>query len=333
MTHEDVLALIRDNPKLLPEAELVETHISWVILTEKVAYKLKKPVEFSFLNFSSLDKRKFFCERELTLNRRLTTNVYLDVIPIFKKEDEVFTFLEEDATIVDYAVKMKRLDGDRQMHLLLENKEVKPEHMEQLAQQLANFHMSTDVVMAHPKLKTMQADFADLLKVIPFIETHWGADAALLLHKSVEHSEFVLNTLRARIYERHLEGFTVDGHGDLHSKNIFLLDKPVIFDCIEFNDHFRKLDVLNELAFLCMDLDFHRQPELGNSLLHEYNQRYICISNNEDEKLFEYYKLYRANVRLKVSTLNAMQMEAGPALKKQRSLIADFLDLYEDYLT
>lgn len=332
MKHADVLALIRNNPKILPDAELVETHISWVILSKKTAYKIKKPVKFSFLDFSTLDKRKFYCERELVLNRRLTEKVYLDVIPLYQTEDQALSFQEEDARIVDYAVKMKRLDNDRQMNLLLEDNRITRGDIEQLAEQLASFHMSTDVVTAHPNLQQMQEDFADLLKVAPFVEAHWGADATLLLHQGVELSKSTLLMLSDRIYERHLEGFTIDGHGDLHSKNIFLLDPPVIFDCIDFNDHLRKLDVLNELAFLAMDLDFYDQPGLSDYLLECYNERYICINNGPDEQLFHYYKLYRANVRLKINALKAMQSEEGSDLTAQLSLIESFLKLYETYL-
>lgn len=331
MTHAEVQALIRDNPQMLPEAELVETHISWIILGEKLVYKLKKPVSFSFLNFSTLEKRKFFCERELKLNRRLTSGIYLDVIPLFRN-GEALSF-QEEGTIIDYAVKMKRLNSDRQMNLLLEKDLVTQDHLDQLAEQLANFHMSTEMVSTPPNLKNMQEDFADLLRIAPFVEEHWGADAARLLDQGGKFSKKMLTALQDRIYERHLEGFTVDGHGDLHTGNIFLLDKPVIFDCIEFNDHLRQLDVLNELAFLCMDLDAFGQTELGTYLYEAYNQRYACVNNDQDEKLFEYYKLYRANVRLKINALKAMQMEDGPDLKEQLDLVKQFLDLFEHYLS
>lgn len=332
MTRADVQKLIQDNPYILPEAEVVETHISWVILTKKFAYKLKKPLVFSFLDFSTLDKRKFYCEREVKLNRRLTSGIYLDVVPILQTADQLLTLKdEEEGKVIEYAVKMKRLDSERQMNLLLEQDLVNHDHMDQLAEKLANFHMSTDAVMAHPNLKNMQEDFADLLRVATFIEKHWGADAALLLHKGEELSKEVLGTLQSRIYERHLEGFTIDGHGDLHTKNIFLLDQPVIFDCIEFNDHLRKLDVLNELAFLCMDLDSFGKTELSDYLFEAYNQRYNCLNNGLDEKLFEYYKWYRANVRLKINAFKAMQMGDGPDLDKQLKIVKRFLDLFEEY--
>ncbi|PHN01702.1 phosphotransferase [Flavilitoribacter nigricans] len=333
MKHADVQALIQGNPRLLPEAQLVETHISWVLLTDKNVYKIKKPVDYTFLNFSTLEKRKFYCDRELFLNRRLTDGVYLDVVPILREDyTGVLSLGGEEGTVIDYAVKMKRLDSDRQMDLMLENDLVTMAHMEQLAEQLTDFHMSTEVVTAHPNIHSMHQDFADFLRVAPFIEKHWGADAALLLHKGEEHSKQVLKSLQDRIYERHLEGFTVDGHGDLHAKNIFLLEKPVIFDCIEFNDHLRKLDVLNELAFLCMDLDAKGQTDLSDGLLEAYNQRYICVNNGPDEKLFEYYKLYRANVRLKINVFKAMQLSEGPELDRQLVMVRTFLDLFGSYL-
>lgn len=332
MTKEEIHQLIRDNPKLLAGAGLMETHISWVILAEHYAYKIKKPVRFSFLDFSTLDKRQLYCRRELQLNQRLTDGIYLDVLPIYRQAGGQITLENGQAEILDYTVKMRRMESEKRMDILLEKGQVSREQIEQLAEQIANFHMSTEVITAHPNLKNMQEDFADVLKVAPLIETQWGSEAALALHQGVEYSKTVLRDIRDRIYERHLEGFTVDGHGDLHARNIFLLEEPVIFDCIEFNDHFRQLDVLNELAFLCMDLDLHQQADLSEYLLETYNDRHQCIYTGVDERIFRYYKLYRANVRLKTTALGAMQTEEGKEQKKQLATVEAYLKLFRCYL-
>lgn len=332
MTHADVLLLIRNHDHLMSDARLVETHISWVILSQNMVLKIKKPVQFSFLDFSTLKKRKYFCERELVLNQRLASGIYEEVIPIRLKENQYLSLESENGTIVDYALKMKYLDSSRQMDVLLKNNLVNRQHIEQLATQLANFHMSTEVIIAHPDLKLMQADFADILKVKSVIEEYWGEEAASCLEQGVEYSARFLNTHSSRIYERHLDGFTVDGHGDLHAKNIFLLEDPVIFDCIEFNDHLRQLDVLNELAFLCMDLDFYQRQDLSDDLIRQYNEKHVCIYNHSDEKLFHYYKLYRANVRLKISALDIMQTTRQAVLDEQLFTIKTYLELFKTYL-
>jgi hypothetical protein len=234
---------------------------------------------------------------------------------------------------VEYALKMKRLDSSRQMNKLLEEELVGQGHIEQLAEQLTSFHMSTQVVSQAPNLKKMQQDFADVSKVEALLQEQWGREAAGELQKGIAYSQKLLRAQEDRIYSRHLEGFTVDGHGDLHTKNIFLLEKPVIFDCIEFNDHFRHLDVINELAFLCMDLDFYGKTDLSTYLFEQYNDRYACVRDIQDENLFQYYKCYRANVRLKTTALAVMQMEEDMEERKaQLAVVKRYFDLFLGYL-
>jgi aminoglycoside phosphotransferase family enzyme len=128
-------------------------------------------------------------------------------------------------------------------------------------------------------------------------------------------------------------GFTIDGHGDLHSRNIFLLDEPVIFDCIEFNDHFRQVDVLSEIAFFCMDLDFYEQKELEAHFLKNYLIKYPCIFTDEDRLIFQFYKLYRANVRTKVNALKAIQTKDKNERSYRLNLAEDYFLLMREYLS
>lgn len=333
MTHSEISALLEYESRLLRGAQLTETHISWVILAERFVYKIKKPVHFSFLDFSTLEKRKYYCEQELYLNRRLTEGIYLDVSPLYQMPDGSVSLHETKGEPIDYAVRMKRMDNDRQMNKLLEEDLVNEQHIEQLADQLTAFHMSTEVVTRAPNLKKMQEDFADVTKVESLLTDQWGSKAADDLHKGISYSKKFLSTHQQRIYSRHLEGFTVDGHGDLHTKNIFLLEEPVIFDCIEFNAHFRHLDVLNELAFLSMDLDYYGKTGLSDYLFEQYQQHYKCVRDGYDEALFEYYKLYRANVRLKTNALTILQMEANTQeYVDQLEVVKQYLDLYRAYL-
>lgn len=332
MRESEVNQLLEGIKKEIDEtATLIETHISWVILTEAFVYKIKKPVKFSFLDFSTLDQRKYYCEREILLNNRLTTGIYLEVLPIRKTPEDQFSITSKKGEITDYTVKMTRLDTSQQMNILLTKHLVQPQHMDQIAAQLATFHASSAKAGPPPDIAEMQQDFADIDKIKNFLSTHLGKTNEVLLEKAILFSEAFLKAQQKRIMARYEEGFVIDGHGDLHSKNIFLLDQPVIFDCIEFNDHFRYLDILNELAFLCMDLDAYGQANLGAHLMEKYNTLHPILLQPADQLLFQYFKWYRANVRLKVSGLKLMSTHFKVIPKQELEDIKIYLTLFENY--
>jgi aminoglycoside phosphotransferase family enzyme len=284
-------------------ATLIETHISWVLLTDKWAFKIKKPVQFSFLDFSTLERRHFFCQRELELNARLTSGVYLQVQPVVQRGEAIL--IGQEGTVIDYAIQMKRLDNTRQMHLLLEQGAVTPTQITQLAKQIATFHAHAHRASPKLNIEAMQHNFADILKINTFLQQTVGAAAVAIVTQAVQASAAFLSQHEHRIIQRQRQGFVVDGHGDLHAGNIFLLEQPIIFDCIEFNDALRQLDMLDEIAFLCLDL--HQQPGLEQLFLQEYLQQMPCMETEEDEHIYRYYKRYRANIRLKVACLRAIQ--------------------------
>jgi len=286
--------------------ELVETHISWVLLTPDRGYKIKKPVRFSFLNFSTLAARKYYCEREVLLNRRLTEGMYLGVDPI-RQTPGGLKIGGEVGEVIDYAVVMKRMDENLLMNRLLEKDEVKVPQMHQLAEQLTRFHTQADRVKMPPSSTAIHVAFADILAVKNTVVQQLGAAAGGQLDNWVTFSQHFLRTHAYRLRERYEEGFFIDGHGDLHTSNIFLLDQPVIFDCVEFNDQFREVDIIDELAFFCMDIDAYRRPELNTPFLQHYTAIYPVFLQEADHLLFHYYKFYRANIRLKVNALKAEQ--------------------------
>jgi len=277
-----------------------------LILGAEHVFKIKKPVRFSFLDFSSVEKRKFYCQEEVRLNRRLSSDMYLGVVPI-RKTTKGVAIGEGRGLVVDYAVLMRRMDEGRQMDRLLIEGDVSGKQMEQIAEQLAYFHISATSVKSPLELSKMEEDFMDILKVQRFIQSQLGSKAALQLAEIVQVARQFLQEHAFQLYVRKLQGWTIDGHGDLHSRNIFLLDPPVIFDCIEFGEHFRQVDVLDELAFLCMDLNFHHREDLEQHFLNCYLRLNSCMPSEADRQLFLYYKLYRANVRLKVEALRAIQ--------------------------
>lgn len=319
-------------PDVAGETELFETHISWVLLTKNFAFKIKKPIQYSFLSFSTLDKRKFYCEKEVRLNNRLTENIYLGVVPILFHKGK-WTIEGTEGKIADYAVKMKRLDNNRRMDVLLQKGEVTQKHMEQLADRLAGFHAFTDAIEKETDVHGMWVDFADILIVKKFLSEKLGKQVGKKIEAIVQFARKFLKKHQGRLEERQKMGLTIDGHGDLHSRNIFLLEEPVIFDCIEFNDHFRQVDVLSEIAFFCMDLDFYEQRELEMHFLKTYLIKYPCIFTDEDHLIFQYYKLYRANVRTKVNALKAIQTKEDKERSYRLKLTEDYFLLMREYLS
>lgn len=332
MTQDQIQLILQNGiSKKEPKIEkFIETHISWVFLTTENAYKIKKPLQFSFLNFSSLDKRLFFCQQEYHLNKRLAPKMYLGVLPV-KKNNNGFEIGEAvEGQIVDYALWMKRMDFSRQMDLLLQQGEVNLKHIDGIATQLAVFHKHTTAVAPTNYVNDTHSKFADLSSVADILEVNIGTEAPIFIQQLVDFSCDFINVRRHRLEERATEGFVIDGHGDLHSKNIFLLDHPVIFDCIEFNDDFRQLDVLNDIAFLCMDLDSLGQEKFAAYFLEKYLQHNPCMPLKVDQELLHYYKMYRANVRLKVGALGLAQHKDQQNEKAVQGILT-YYNLLKDY--
>ncbi len=310
------------------DARLVETHISWVILTPEYAFKIKKPVKFDFLDFSTVTLRQQFCEAEVQLNQRLAPSTYLGVLQVGWKKGQWQVGGELDE-VHDFAVWMRRENDARQLDRLLRKAEVKPDDLKKLAHQLAVFHKKQ--TLPHPDFKTesLVEDFADLFHHEKKLVEVLGETTAKVLAAMREEMPRFVELHAERLLARAKGGFWVDGHGDLHSRNIFLTDPPVVFDCIEFDPHLRRLDVLNELAFLCMDFDFFGRPDLADALLRFYQLEHPCITVPEDEALFLFFKAYRANVRLKVTLLGN---HAKPETTKIMQGYWDLLRKYWDGL-
>ena len=314
---KELSSIVCRNPRDV-QNRLIETHISYVILTEQYAYKVKKPVKLPFLDFSSLSQRRFYCETELSLNQRLAPEMYIKVLPIFLENGKITLRQSPTADLIDYTLQMHRINNDLEMNTLLHQDKVNTSQIDQLAHLLAEFHLKHRL----PPDAQYQPDedLADFMGLFPFADSlslHTGASMAELDRWKVGITKFI-KTHQDRMVERQQEGFQVDGHGDLHTRNIFLTDPPTVFDCIEFNPHFRRLDVLNELAFLCMDLEYHQHESLANQFMNTYQKHWECLVKPEDQLLFTYYKAYRANVRLKITL---MEIESqGLSLLRQTAV-------------
>lgn len=332
MTQDQIEHIVETKsvPHPTEDIKLKETHISWVILTDDYVYKIKKPVKFDFVDFSTLEKRKYYCEQEVKLNRRLAPSMYLGVGPI-KKMDEQIHFMGEKGTVVDYTVLMKRLDETKQLDLLLDQENVETEAINKLADTVASFHKEATVVREGVDWEKLYQEFEDTLSVKEFFVRNFGKKTGKFLEILNQQAHQFLNAEKERIDERNKNGFVLDGHGDLHARNIFLLEAPVIFDCIEFNDDLRKLDQLNEIAFLCMDLERFGRFDLSQAFHNRYLSKMDCIENKMDERLFLFYKLYRASVRMKVNAIGANANENEERLIEEVNLIRQYLELCKMY--
>ncbi len=287
------------NPQTYPEStakiDLIQTHISFVFLTDNYVYKIKKPVNFGFLDFSTLEKRHLYCEKELELNRRLCPEIYLEVVPIAKSDTLKIGGRGE---VVEYALKMKRLPQDSIMTQLLQEGKIDRKIIDDIAKKVAKFHFEAQTnaeISEFGGLGTVKTNwdenFAQTQKYIG--QTVSKADFEFMQTKI---NEFMTNS--TLLFQSRIDGKRVrDCHGDLHSGNIFVTDKICIFDAIEFNDRFRYSDVAADVAFLAMDLDYQGRVDLADYFIAQYIN---YSKDSELTQLLPFYKCYRAYVRGKV---------------------------------
>lgn len=329
MTATEVKQLI-DGEVFSGHAELMETHISWVILAAEYAYKIKKPIQYSFLDFSTLDKRLYYCRQEIRLNWRLTFNVYLDIQEI-RNEGNQMLLGATKGKIVDYAIRMKRLDSAYQMNNLLAHKMVTIENIRNLANTIATFHKKASIV-SDGNVMDIKTKFNDLGEEIEYLSAQLGLWSGDLIQEALSHSDRFLNQHLPLMEARCKAGYYRDVHGDLHSRNIFLLPQPVIFDCIEFNDDYRQIDILNEIAFLCMDLEAVGREDLSEVFFKYYFKLFPMELTESEKHLFLYYKAYRANVRAKVNSLRARSSSQDSIRKEVLKEVDKYLRLMQAYL-
>lgn len=312
-------------PHETSKIEFIETHISWLFLTGQYVYKIKKPVKFSFLDFSTLEKRKFFCEEELRLNRRLSPEIYLSVEELCQQEGRLN--FKKQGFLQDYAVKMKQLPKESKMDLLLKENKVMPEHVKEIAEIISDFHSNAETIsdksFASPFQVKQQINDLETVKNVIEEELSLGEKVELTLKLCNDFIEKNNDLMLSR-----QEGFVKDCHGDLHSGNIFLAEKIYIFDCIEFNNAFRYIDTASEIAFMAMDLDYFKKQALSKTFVDEY----IAHSNDKELlKLLNLYKSYRANVRCKVAALELSPESTEQHKKHVFKRIKNYLDLAFQY--
>ncbi|MGB5205566.1 hypothetical protein [Eudoraea sp.] len=333
MIQEQINSLLLEGefPEGSGERELIETHISWVFICHRFVYKIKKPIKYSFLDFSTLEKRKKYCKREIELNKRLTNDIYLDVVPINRLNDH-YKIGGNVGTVVDYAVRMRKMDRTKQMDKLLVQNKVTKSDIQNLAKKIAVFHRNT-VIIYQKDVLGIREEFNDLEAENKYLATQtYGDKYVTIIANAIKTSNTFIEKNKELLAGRLKAGFFRDCHGDLHSRNIFLFPSPQPFDCIEFNDDYRQIDVLNEVAFLCMDLDAFGKKDLSELFLEYYNQFFPSMKSSKERHLFVFYKAYRANVRAKVNSLRAKSAVNEKERTKALSEVDKYLRLMESYL-
>ena len=328
----------RAYPHKPPKIELVQTQMSFVFLAGEYVYKVKKPVNLGYLDYTTLEKRQYFCRQELELNRRLCPDVYLAVVPVV--EEEGGFHVEGQGRAIEYAVKMRQLPRDRMMDVLLPRGQVTPEMVAGVAEKLVNFHQKAETnqrIAAFGGLDVIRHNCDE-----NFAQTDKYIGLTILRAKYERIRGYTDDFMRsnALLFEKRVrEGRIRDCHGDLHAAHVCFtedtrLPSPggqiCIYDCIEFNDRFRYCDVASEVAFLAMDLDRYQQAGLSRRLV----DAYVGLSHDEDlGKLLNFYKRYRAYVRGKVESFK-LDDPYIPEEEKAKVLTAarSYFQLAESYV-
>jgi len=298
------------NPKLFDHPvesfKIVETHISQVLLTGQFVYKIKKPVNFGFLDFSSLEKRRFYCEEELRLNRRLAPHLYIDVVAI--KGSEQHPRFDGEGEVIEYAVKMRQFPQQAQLDELLSAGQLSVEIIDRLADKLAQFHSTIPCASQNSPYGDIEHIRQPMLENFTQIRQAIRDPAQISMLDEVEKWTLQqLNDLEPVIRLRKSQAYIRECHGDMHLRNIAWWNNEIlIFDCIEFNPNFYWIDVMSDIAFLIMDLEDRNQQELAQRFLN----RYLEISGDyQGLPLLRLYKVYRAMVRAKVDALRLSQQD------------------------
>jgi len=289
-----------------------ETHISRLYFIGDHVYKVKKPVNFGFLDFTSLDRRHFYCREELRLNRRFCPDTYLDVVTI-RKQGARYRVGGQEGLIIDYAVLMKRLPEEYMLDRMIESDAPNlPTDMQRLGRHIGMLHRNAEVYRhadgaSHLDMAKLNWE-ENLRQTAPFVGTTLTAQSQALISRYV--GTFLVH--QSRLLKRREEcGFVIDGHGDLHAEHICLTEPIRIYDCIEFNERFRIDDRLADLAFLLMDLEYRNRWDLAEIL----GNAYLEATGDDPDlpMLLPFYKIYRAWVRGKVLSFLTKDRSVPPA--------------------
>jgi uncharacterized protein len=301
-------------PHPVTSIEIHETHISWVVVAGPFAYKIKKPVNLGFVDFTSLSRRQFFCGEELRLNRRLAPDLYLDVLPICGTPQS--PRIGGTDTPLEWCVRMRQFDQDQMLDRLIERGGITARHIDALARQVAEFHAQIPVAAAESPFGTPESVAEPIFANFSHLDRLDLPADRERVERLLAWSQDELERLHDVLVARKNGRFVRECHGDMHLGNMFLeRDAITIFDCIEFNESLRWIDVMSEIAFCTMDLADHKRPDFGwrflNAVL-EWSGDYAGL------EVLPLYLTYRALVRAKVARIRRDQ-PGLPADERERS--------------
>jgi len=320
------------NPALYPHPvdgfKVIETHISWVILTGTYAYKMKKPVDFGFLNFTDLSARKHYCEEELRLNQRMAPELYLQVLPVTGSVEQ--PEIGGDGEPIEYLLQMREFPQTQLMAEVQARGELTDNHIDALAKQIAEFHLSIPQVAADHALNSAEGIVAPMRQNFEQIRPLLTEQADLQqLDALLDWTETSIARLQPLLEQRSQQGFIRECHGDLHLGNATIIeDKVVLFDCIEFNEPFRLIDIASDAAFLAMDLEDRGLKCQARRFINGWLERtgdYAAL------QLLNLYKAYRALVRAKVSLFRLHQEEDAVQRRIVLRQYRSYANLAESY--
>ena len=310
--------------------ELIETHISSVIISDRYVYKFKKPLDLGFLDFSTLQKRHFYCDEELRLNRRLSPDLYVDVVAVYGSADA--PSLEAQGEVLEYLVRMKPFPQQAQLDRLLQQGRLQDEQMVRFAEFIADFHGTAAIASDAQDFGNPEQVMKPVVENFQQIRQHQlrvGMESRLI--RLQQWSEDFMQRHRALFEQRKQQGFIRECHGDLHLRNLaWLHDAPLAFDCIEFDPNLYWIDVINDIAFLLMDLYYQQRAEMAQVFLNRYLEQ---SGDYSGLRLLRFYLLYRALVRVKIEIISATQAGVGERARQQAwSHLEAYLQLAESLI-
>jgi aminoglycoside phosphotransferase family enzyme len=306
--------------------EAVETHMSWVFLTDTRAYKLKKPVRYEFLDFSTVDARRRDCEEEVRLNRRLAPDVYFGILPLVLAPGGSLQ-VGGSGEVVDWLVEMRRLPAERMLDYAIRNRTLEEADLHRLAALLAAFYSQCPPAETVPAAYRGKLQDAIRANHRVLRDPVWGLPAKAVERIASAQLEF-LRREAALFDERVRAGKVVEAHGDLRPEHVCLEPRPVIFDCLEFNRDFRILDIADELAFLAMECARIDGVDTGRVLFDAYGR---LTGDRPPARLVQFYKSHRAYLRAKIAIWHNRDREV-PDPAKWAARAREYLRLAEGYI-
>ncbi len=309
------------------QIEVIETHMSWIFMGDEYVYKLKKPVAFDRMNFSTVEDRYINCETELRLNRRMAEQIYLDIILLTIDENKQIA-LNGDGATIDWLVKMRRLPLDRMLDVAILNNTVSSADVSRFSQVLINFyqHIAAPIEMnPDTYLNRFKQRITDIHKKL--CNPDYQMPLSQIQRLTDVQMQF-LDTQGDLLKQRAKENRIVEAHGDLRPEHICLMQKPMIIDCLEFDLDLRTQDPVDELAYLAMECERLGAPLIGEQVLQHY---FESTGDHPHEPLISFYKIFRAYIRARISLRHIDDIQINNH-QKWRAQAKQYLAVAERYI-